>query len=104
MATKPYSKVITDAQVMLAGIKTNQKVLAKRKIDDDFADNLEKNINACVKLNNEQEELKARLKVKTEELKKQMAELGKRTSEAKKIIKLDMPQTSWKEFAIADKR
>jgi hypothetical protein len=69
-----------------------------------FADNLERNINTCIKLNNEQEELKARLKTKTEELNKQMAELQKKTTEARQIVKSDMPQTTWKEFGILDKR
>ena len=101
---KSYPNQISDAQVMLAGIKTNQDVLEKRSIDENFTDNLEVILNSCIKLNNEQEELKARLKTKTEELNKQMAELKARTSEARKIIKLDMPQTTWKEFGIADKR
>ena len=104
MATKTYSKTITDAQVMLAGIKANQTTLAKRNIDNAFTGDLEKNINSCVNLNNEQEELKARLKTKTQELNKQMAELKKKAGEARKIVKLDMPKTTWKEFGIADKR
>ena len=101
---RTYSGQVSDAQVMLAGIKTNQDVLETRKIGEEFAENLDKLIGTCIKLNNEQEELKARLKTKTEELNKQMAELKARTSEARKIIKLDMPQTTWKEFGILDKR
>jgi len=104
MPTKTYSKEITDAQVMSAGIKTNAEVLAKRGINAEFTSGLDNTINTCVKLNNEQEELKARLKTKTEELNKQMAELQKKTGEARKIVKLDIPQTAWKEFGIADKR
>ena len=101
---KAYPQMISDAQVMLAGLKTNQAALEKRGIDKAFTSNLGKDIEACISLNNEQEELKARLKTKTEELNKKMAELKKETSEAKKIIKLDMPQTTWKEFGITDKR
>jgi hypothetical protein len=101
---KTYSQEITDAQVMAAGIKVNQTVLAKRGINAKFTEGLEGNISTCVVLNNEQEQLKARLKEKTEELNKQMAELKKKTQEARKIVKLDIPQTAWKEFGIADKR
>ena len=104
MATKSYPKEISDAQVMLSGVKANQSVLEKRGIDKTFTSDLDKVITACVALNNEQEELKARLKTKTEELNKQMAELKKKTAEARKIVKLDMPKTTWKEFGIADKR
>ena len=101
---KSYPNQISDAQVMLAGIKINQKTLEKRSINAEFTDNLEKILNDCIGLNNEQEELKARLKTKTEELNKQMEELKARKSEARKIIKLDMPQATWKEFGILDKR
>ena len=99
-----YSKTISDAQVMLAGIKNNQATLAKRGIDKTFTSDLDKNITTCIVLNNEQEELKARLKTKTDELNKQMAELKSKTSEARKMVKIDIPKTSWKEFGIADKR
>ena len=101
---KSFSQEISDAQVMVAGIKANQKALEKRSIDGDFTQFLEKTIETCVTLNNEQEQLKARLKDKTDKLNKQMAELKKKTSEARKIVKLDIPQTSWKEFGIADKK
>lgn len=101
---KSYSQEITDAQVMLSGIRTNQNVLAERKIDENFTQGLNDTINDCVRLNNEQEQLKARLKEKTEELSRQMAELKSKTKEARKIVKLDMPQASWKEFGILDKR
>ena len=30
--------------------------------------------------------------------------LNKKSSEARKIIKLDMPQLTWREFVIEDKR
>ena len=101
---KSYSKEITDAQVMLSGIKANIGILAKRKIDDEFTAGLTAIIEACIDINNEQEALKARLKEKTEALNKQIEQLQKKTSEARKIIKLDIPQASWKEFGIADKK
>jgi len=104
MSAKSYSLEITDAQVMLSGINANQNVLAARKIDNDFASDLQKTIDDCVKLNNEQEQLKARLKEKTQELNKRMSDLQTKTKEARKIVKLDMPQASWKEFGITDKR
>ena len=101
---KTYSQEITDSQVMLSGIKANQKVLAERKIDENFTVDFEKSIDICVKLNNEQETLKARLKEKTQELNEQMKAMKTKSQEARKIIKLDMPQAAWKEFGITDKR
>jgi hypothetical protein len=104
MATKTYSKTITDTQVMVKGIKDNQEVLSQRKIDDKFADNLQADVDTCIALNNEQETLKAKLKAKTEELDAAIASMNKKSSEARKIIKLDMPQSTWREFGIEDKR
>ena len=104
MATKKYSQTITDTQVMVKGISNNLEVLSKRKIDSAFAAALQADVIACVKLNDEQEALKAKLKTKTEELNKVMAAMNKKSSEARKIIKLDMPQSTWREFGIEDKR
>jgi hypothetical protein len=55
-------------------------------------------------LNTEQETLKAKLKEKTEEFDKAFAAMLKKAGEARKIIKLDMPHSSWSEFGIDDKR
>jgi hypothetical protein len=55
-------------------------------------------------LDTEQETLKARLKEKTLEFDTRMAELIKQLSEARKVVKLEMPQESWKEFGITDKK
>ena len=104
MATKPYSQTISDAQVMVKGIQDNQSVLSKRQINDAFADALQSDIDTCVALNSEQERLKARLKQKTVQLEAAMSAMNKKTSEARKIIKLDMPQSSWRAFGIGDKR
>ena len=79
-------------------------MLSQRKIDVAFADRLQADIITCVNLNGEQETLKAKLKVKTEELDAAMAAMNKKSAEARKIIKLDMPQSTWREFGIEDKR
>jgi hypothetical protein len=104
MATKTYAQKISDTTVMVKGIRDNQEVLAKRQIDTMFADSLQADIDAAVILNNEQESLKAKLKGKTEQLDAVMATLTKKAGDARKIIKLDMPQSSWREFGINDKR
>ncbi|MDR1603145.1 MAG: hypothetical protein LBS42_12070 [Tannerella sp.] len=104
MGTKSYATVISNAQVMLGGIQANEASLSKRGIDKAFAGNLQADIDACITLNNEQETLKAQLKEKTDELGKRLASLEKQAGEARKIIKLDIPQALWREFGINDKR
>jgi hypothetical protein len=56
------------------------------------------------KINDEQEKLKADLKSKTDALNAKMEELTQKYSEAKKVVKLEFPQTQWMEFGISDKR
>ena len=102
--TKTYAKEISDAQVMLSGIISNQTVLSRRKIDASFAGKLQNVIETCIQLNNEQEQLKARLKEKTKQVNENLNELRNKTKEARKIIKLDIPKTGWKEFGITDKQ
>jgi hypothetical protein len=97
MTTKIY------AQTISKGIRDNQDVLLKRQIDNVFADSLQVDTDTAVALNDEQETLKAKFKEKTEQLNAVMAILTKKAGEARRIIKIDMPQSSWREFGIGDK-
>jgi hypothetical protein len=104
MGRKTQSQEIMDTEVMVNGIRAHQDVLAQRKIDNVFANELQSNVDVCIALNVEQETLKAKLKTKTEELDAAFATMQKKAAEARKIIKLDVPQSSWKKFGINDKR
>lgn len=104
MAVQSYAEKISQAEVMLAGLKNNRQQLEKRGLDQAFIDKMSADIADAVRLNNEQEALKAQLKVKTAELSDKMKELSKVNAEARKIVKIDIPQTQWKEFGIEDKR
>lgn len=61
-------------------------------------------MNDLLTLDNEQEALKARLKEKTPALLEKTTLAEKKMSELKKLVKLELPQETWKEFGIADKR
>ncbi|MDR2383515.1 MAG: hypothetical protein LBD76_06495 [Prevotellaceae bacterium] len=104
MGRKTQAQEITDTSVMVNGIRLHQDTLSQRKIDNVFADELQVNVDTCIALNVEQETLKAKLKSKTEEFDKAFAAMQKKAAEARKIIKLDIPQSSWREFGIDDKR
>jgi hypothetical protein len=104
MAYKSMAEILSETDVMINGIRQHQDVLAKRQIDNQFADDLQVEVDNCFTLNNEQETLKAKLKEKTEELDNAFAAVQKKAGEARKIIKLDMPQATWREFGITDKR
>ncbi len=104
MATKTFAQQTSDAQVMLSGLRANTDRLSKRSINEDFVAGLQADLDACIALNNEQKTLKAKLKKKTSDLNKKMEAMEKKVAEARKVVKLDISQTEWKEFGIADKR
>ena len=101
---RSYAETVSKAQVMTTGLRNNAEAVAKRGIDDEFVTALETNRTQAITLNDEQERLKAELKVKTETLDQAIARINAALSEARKVVKLAIPQAQWKEFGIEDKR
>ena len=103
MAKKTYSTNLVESQVMIDGLKgSNDKLPLGVKTED--ITKLEELRKKMETLNSEQEKLKADLKTKTQELSKTITEIESKVSFIKKLIKIDIPQTQWKEFGIEDKR
>ena len=103
MAKKTYSTTLVESQVMIDGLKgRNDKLPLGVKAED--ITKLEELRKKMETLNSEQEKLKADLKTKTQELSKTITEIESKVSFIKKLIKIDIPQTQWKEFGIEDKR
>ena len=97
-----YADQINAARLLLNGLKNQGKVLAKRGLDDAFAANFDTVLADAQKLDSEQESLKSRLAEKTAELTAKLEEVTKASAEVKKLVKLDLPKQSWKEFGISD--
>ena len=104
MSKRSYAEVINDAKLMISGLKSNTDRVSKRGLDKDFISKLESIMVKSQTLDNEQEDLKAKLKTKTSELDNEMMELEKLMSESKKVVKLEMPQETWQAFGISDKK
>ena len=104
MSKPTYAEQISGAQVMVAGLRGNAAQVNRRGIDDQFINKLDSDRLTAATLNDQQEKLKADLKMKTAELEAKLSELDKQMREARKIVKLDFTQTQWKEFGITDKR
>lgn len=103
MAKKSYAENITSSKVMIDGLRTHNENLPAG-LTQEFINQMEEIHSRVQTLNSEQEKLKADLKTKTEALETQLKELQNKYAEAKKRIKLDFPQTQWREFGIEDKR
>jgi len=104
MSKNSYAEQMNNSKTMIAGLKQHTERLSKRGLDGEFLTNIETNYTEAQTLDNEQEKLKAELKTKTETLKLKVKDLSKMYAEARKIIKIEMEQSSWKEFGINDKR
>ena len=104
MSKVSYAEIINSAKVMLSGLKLNTERVGKRGITGEFITNLETIQKSAMDLDNEQEDLKAKLKTKTSELDVKIEDLQKMLSEARKAVKLEMEQPAWKSFGIEDKR
>ena len=104
MPKNSYAEQISKAQVMLAGLKSNAALVARRGLDDAFLTKYEASRATAVTLNDEQEKLKADLKTKTTLLEATLAELEVMVSESQKIVKMDFDKDRWKEFGIDAKR
>jgi uncharacterized protein YceH (UPF0502 family) len=104
MPKNSYAEQISQAQVMLAGLERHADQVAQRGLTKIFVSQLSDNTTGAIALNNEQEKLKADLKAKTAQLEAKLAEINQAMAEARKIVKLDFPQSQWKEFGIDSKR
>lgn len=104
MATPTFSQSVSDFRTMASGITTRLDSLSGVGISaadatamNTFADELDV-------LNAEQEELKARLKTKTEELNAKMREAKAKNSDLTKRVKIATPQEHWAAFGITARR
>ncbi|MDO5665320.1 MAG: hypothetical protein Q4G63_08705 [Bacteroidia bacterium] len=106
-STRPkrsYAETVSAAQVMATGLKNNAEIMSKRGLDTEFVTALETDRADAITYNDEQEKLKADLKLKTEALDAKMTSINAKLSEARKIVKISIPKGQWKEFGIEDKR
>ncbi len=92
------------SQTMLAGLEANAERLAKRGLDGKFLTDYSQQFQSAIALDNEHEAAKARLKEKTAAFHGQLDQVDLLYREAKKLVKLELPQASWKEFGVYDQR
>ncbi len=97
-----YADEIAATKVMLSGLKSNTEKLNKWGMDAEYLTNYDGLFNEVMSLDNEQEALKSRLKEKTATLNEKIDEMNKLYSNAKKVVKMQLPKESWREFGIED--
>jgi hypothetical protein len=104
MSKNSYAEDIKKVEVMLSGLELNAEQVATRGLDSEFVQEFSGDLRNAVKLNNEQENLKSELKLKTIALEAQMLVLKEKLRLARTVVKVDFPQAKWTSFGIEDKR
>ena len=99
-----FAQKLSDARLMVSGIRAHTEELAKVSLGEEQAVQIEEMVNGIRELDSKQEKLKAELKSCTAELTEKTKLLSKEVLDAKRRVKLTIPQSGWKEFGIADKK
>lgn len=100
MPNQSYANKMAEIKVMISGLLCNAERLAKRGVAAEFIADFNARFQKVQELNSEQEALKAKLKMKTSEFETELAGLEAKASEARKIVKIEMEQESWRAFGI----
>lgn len=104
MTTPTFSQSISNFRTMASGITTRLDTLAGIGITATDAADMDTFAKELDELNSEQEELKAQLKTKTDELNEKMKEAKGKYSDLAKRVKIATPQEHWAAFGITAKR
>lgn len=104
MATPTFSRSVSDFRTMASGITTRLDSLSGINIIAADAAAMNTFANELDTINSQQEELKAQLKAKTDELNTKMKEAKAKHSQLSKRIKIAVPQEQWLAFGITAKR
>jgi hypothetical protein len=101
---RTFAEIVNKSRLMIAGLRNNAAEVNRRGIDASFITEYENELQELEKLDAEQERLKAELKMKTEAALTKRKQVESKLSEAKKVVKLSLPQAQWVEFGMEDKR
>lgn len=104
MSKSAFADIMNDNKLMLAGLRNHADKLARRGIDAAWIDGYEGKQESVQTSDNEQERLKAESAAKTKEVNAGLQDLTAMYSEARKLVKMEIDTTEWKEFGITDKR
>ena len=100
MPSVSFSQYVTDFRTMVGGVTTRLADLTGSGVSAADAAELEALTDELASLNLEQEDLKAQLKTKTQELNDKLKKAKAKHSIMSKRVKLATPQAHWKAFGI----
>lgn len=99
-----YAQKIHMARMMTGGLKRFMLRLKRMGVDENYIEEIEALTGKAIELKNKQNHLRSELKVTTTELRRVLETLGKKVSESKVSVKVEMEQPLWTAFGINDKK
>ncbi len=100
---KQLAAFIEAVQLMLAGLSGHAEELSKRGLDTAFVTAFDAKYQDLLESHSQQQALKARLMEKTQERQTFQQELLQKYREARKTVKIALPNETWREFGITDR-
>lgn len=97
-----YAEKVNEARLLVEGLRQHLAELAGVGLDEAFIQDLEQQKGKVEGIDAGQERLKADLKSKTQALNREMRTLAEIVSRGRKLVKIQIPQSRWKEFGIGD--
>lgn len=104
MAKTSFAELVRGMDRMASGIINHETETSEAGLTATKATELRTLITTMEVIENEQEKLKGDLKTKTIELNAQAAVARKKLADARKRVKLSVPQERWVEFGISDSK
>ncbi len=102
MPTNSLPQLIRELELIASGITNHVAETTPVGLTETQATEFRTYLTNLKVLENEQEKLKGDLKAKTEEMNTQAAAARKKLADARKRVKLSVPQAHWVEFGITD--
>ena len=96
MAT--FAERLMTAKNMVAGLTAHAPDLTSRGITKEVLDQMNQLYERAIELDDKRNALKARSQEATSETEETMSELESLCSDAKKIVRMELPEESWPEF------
>jgi SMC interacting uncharacterized protein involved in chromosome segregation len=102
--SKLINEQVRKTEILISGLKSNKDVVKNWGISESLISEMEAEKMELDKDNQELERLKTEIREKSRAATKRMANLQKKFSAVKKVIKRDAEPIKWRQFGVIDKR
>ncbi len=95
---------LTQTSLLLTGLAAHAEVLSKRGLDSAFITQFNAKYDELIETYAAQQAFKARMMEKTDERDTKRSEVRHLYRLSRKLVKLELPPETWREFGITDQR